>query len=54
MGHCLHRVRVFYFLKGAKMGYGGLEENMLRDRVGMGQEALKALKALSVQTADCG
>jgi len=54
MGHCLRRVRVFYFLKGARMGYGGSEEKMLRGRAGMGQEALKALKALSARTANCG
>ena len=33
------------------MGYGGSEEKMLRDRVGMEQEALKALSA---RTGDCG
>ena len=54
MGHCLRRVRVFYFLKGARMGYGASEEKMLRDRAGMGQEALTALNALSVRTGDCG
>jgi len=35
MGHCLRRVRVSYFLKGATMGYGGSEEKMLQDRMGL-------------------
>ena len=51
MGHCLCRVRVFYYLKGAQMGYGGSEEKMLRDRAGMEQEALKAP---SIPTGNCG
>jgi len=49
-GTLLALVRVFYFLKGARMGYGS-EDGMLRDRAGMEQEALKAL---SVRTGDCG
>ena len=56
MGHCLRRVRVFYSLKGARMGYSGSEEKMLRERMGMGHvhEALKALKAVIAWTGDCG
>ena len=49
MGHYLRWVRVFYFLKGARMGYGGSEEKMVQDRMEMGHvhEALKAF-------GDCG
>ena len=42
---CLHRVRVLCFLKDARMGYVGLEEKILQDRAGMGQEALKTLSS---------
>jgi len=49
MGHRLRRIRAFYFLKGARMGYGGSEEKMVQDRMEMGHvhEALKAF-------GDCG